>query len=376
MVSILLRLLENGREKMFLENREKNRIEKQKLDLLKYSRSHEPIDLMKIYSRAELKCVCPKKFIADCENKRMDWYRQKMEELVEKTPITKRRVSCESSKYFNELIEEYYTKHVINLKSFNENKKNKKKKNKRKKNKRKKKNSTPVQNHQIINDNQKQLSSECLRNSGNDFPFDVQSGGCTSIERGIMVQPLIQDTDTIITSNVNCDEINTPLRYHQPLMHRIDTTSYHHHEFLSEIQPVGYTESFTSFTSGGKSLRIMPMPTVRCDETETTSLSYQKTMGLTKDETEANSLSCQQSTDLINTTQTIDVDPKELLRSQRPLETMGYYQLKELCGIVPDSAIVAFQGEQRDFLDKNLERELKNAPSEVEKLNVKRLLSL
>uniref|UniRef100_A0A7M5VEI5 Uncharacterized protein n=1 Tax=Clytia hemisphaerica TaxID=252671 RepID=A0A7M5VEI5_9CNID len=159
-----------------------------------------------------------------------------------------------------------------------------------------------------------------------------------------------------MTSNVNCDEFNTPLRYHQPLMHQIDITSSYHHDFLSDIQPVGYTKSFTSFISGGKSLRIMP--TVRRDETETSSLS------------------CQQTMDLINATQTIDVDPKELLRSQRPLETMGYYQLKELCGIVPDSAIVAFQGEQRDFLDKNLERELKNAPSEVEKLNVKRLLSL
>ena len=87
-----LRLLENGREKLklFQENRNENRIDNIKLDMHKYPRSQEPIDLMKMYNKAELKGACPKKFIADCHNKRRTWYRQKMDELVEKTPITEK----------------------------------------------------------------------------------------------------------------------------------------------------------------------------------------------------------------------------------------------------------------------------------------------
>ena len=84
-------LLENGRKKvkLFRENRQ-NRIDDPKLDLHKYPRSQEPIDLMKMYSKAELKWACPKKFVADCSNKRLAWLNQKKDELVEKTPITER----------------------------------------------------------------------------------------------------------------------------------------------------------------------------------------------------------------------------------------------------------------------------------------------
>ena len=62
-----MKLLQNGQEnvKIFHENEKVNGIEKQKLDLHRYPRSQEPIDLMKMYSKAELKGVCPKKIVKE-----------------------------------------------------------------------------------------------------------------------------------------------------------------------------------------------------------------------------------------------------------------------------------------------------------------------
>ena len=70
-------------------------------------------------------------------------------------------------------------------------------------------------------------------------------------------------------------------------------------------------------------------------------------------------------------TQIITNDWKKVLRSKRPFDKMGFYQLHELSGIVPDSIFVAFQHEQQSFLENNLKKELKKAPNKRKKKRTK-----
>jgi len=274
-----LTLLENGREKLklFRENRD-NRIDNITLDLHKYPRSQVPIDLMKMYSRAELKWACPKKFTADCEHKRLAWYRQKVDELTDKTPITERRVSCESLKYFNEMIETYCTQHDIDLKSFIEDKNNRMDK-------------KTIRSHQ-----------------NNDKPKYSSSSASAA-------------NSTSFTGNFS-------------------------HDFTSDSQADGFMSFEGSSGQTSKNLDMPSTSNANCHELDTKPLISQQTMN-----------------QAINT----NLNSDKVLRSQRPLEIMTFYQLEELSGIVPESVIVAFQYEQRKFLEKNLKKELKKASKGAEK---------
>ena len=48
----------------------------------------------------------------------MDCAKEKISELKENHPITRRKVQCQSFKYYNKLIKEYCAEHNIDLNSF------------------------------------------------------------------------------------------------------------------------------------------------------------------------------------------------------------------------------------------------------------------
>ena len=98
-----VKLFENGRinKQQYREDPEKFRTNVQEIDRYKYPRSQEPIDLMTMYSHNELKWLLPKKVIADNDKKRLAWFHQKKDELVEDTPLTRRVRDLSSTERFH-----------------------------------------------------------------------------------------------------------------------------------------------------------------------------------------------------------------------------------------------------------------------------------
>ena len=191
-------------------------------------------------------------------------------------------MSCESFKYFNELIETYCTQHDIDLKSFIENKNNGTD------------NKTLKSNQNLQYDDQQKETSYGFAKSSESF--------------------------TEISSQV----------------------------FSSDFQPEGYT-SFERNSCQNSGNLDMP------------STSNLSSVGLDSS-----------SSQYVTAQTTVTNDLKKLLRSQRPLESMGFYQLIELAGIVPEEAIVAFQHEQRKYLEGNLEREARKGSNRAEKKTIRR----
>ena len=198
-------------------------------------------------------------------------------------------------------------------------------------------------------------SSGCPVNPGsftedfdNDISPDLQPEGHTNFEGN--PGQMSEGFHMPWTSNTRFNEVkNTPALPTQQPINPIDTTFFYNpnHDFSADLQP----EDFTNFEGNSESTSS----NVKCNEIYT------------------NSLSCLQTMNPNDTTQTIDQE--KVLRSQRPLETMTFYQLDELSGIVPDHAIIAFQAEQSDFLKANLKREVKNASTKAEKESTRRMVS-
>ena len=290
-------------------------------------------------------------------------------------------MQCESFKYFNELIENYCIQNNIDLKYYIEFKQNKQQAEKQRRRKRKQRENQhlrSLEDHHTFFSNtaqQHQQPSENISNNDIEIPMNHQAGFFNSEQQDYVSNQegfcydsasFQHQKDFFNVKKENVEKPSKGLIENIPSSWRkgyfkansqSDTNSQLCQQTMN-LNDMTQTEAgIVPFKANKMLSNQLNASSSPCQQAMNQSdMTQNKGFFKTNSQSNANSQLCQQTINQSDMTQNGSVESSKTFWGLTPLQTMGFYHLRELAGIVPNDIIGGFEAQQQNYLE-NLKKD-------------------